>query len=356
MSTSLSADLKRSMVQLLEPNFIRQLFDTRLAQYYPEFQKIEQLAIEPYKKHLGTSGAVLVLHYAVDYLARDGSKNKLEIFVSAHSDGSRQGAYQKNQYLYEHGFNSGPLRVTKPLFYLEEPRAYFYQAARGRRLVSFFAENPQTDLRPVLSLLAAWLKKLHGLDYKTDALAWPKFSIAKMIPAPVLFIPDFGKQNPDWGELVQTIYDQMISLENLYSRDLKSTLVYGDNHPENVIIENLNTDHLEMIDFNDVALGDPLLDLGTFLQQFDFMSHPFISRSQIHSYKTNWLQDYFGPGRVISAAEISRINLYQAWTALRSAVFIFYMKENDDSLLDLLRESQRYLEMAENQRPTVNLE
>jgi len=40
---------------------------------------------------------------------------------------------------------------------------------------------------------------------------------------------------------------------------------------------------------------------------------------------------------------------------LRSAAFIFYMKEAENSLLDLLQESQRYLEMSENKQNSINL-
>ena len=354
-SIDLSEELKKDLLRLLDLDFIREFLDSRLGQYYPDFKQISDIQMEPHKKHLGASSAVFVLHYRLNYISQEQGSKILEIFVSAHSDGSRQGAYRKNKYLYEHGFGSGPLRVTRPLFYLDRSRAYFYQASRGRRLFSFFTENPQADLRPVLALVAAWLKKLHTLNPGSGSFPWPVFSIAKMIPEPPHFIADFCQQDKELGELAQKIYDQMLSLERSHSVRLKRTLIYGDNHPENVIIENLATDHLEMIDFTDVALGDPMLDLGTFLQQFDFMSHHFISRQQIDSYKAGLLESYFGRETEINVDYFSRINLYQAWTALRSAAFIFYMKEAENSLLDLLQESQRYLEMSENKQNSINL-
>ena len=111
-----------------------------------------------------------------------------------------------------------------------------------------------------------------------------------------------------------------------------------------------------MIDFTDLAYGDPMMDLGTFLQQLDFMGHNFISREQINNYKTFFISAYFKKDfDKIDIEYISRINLYQAWTALRTAIFLFYMNDAENPIDDLLQDSQGYLAVVKKEEKIINL-
>lgn len=352
----LAENIKQNIAQILNKNFVIKLLNDRLAEYYPDFVKIVKIKLTPYKKHLGVTSAVFVVEYNIQYLTTDQQTKQIEIFASAHSDSSRKGAYAKNKFIYDNGFSEGKYRATKPLFYLEEQYAYFYVSSVGRRLFSFFTENPQADLSNVFSLIAGWIKKLHSFDYQQDNFAWPQFSIAKMIPEPARFISDFKEHNLAQGELAEQLYKIMLNLEKEYSATINKALVYGDNHPENTIVASLETDYLEMIDFTDLTLADPMMDLGTFLQQFDFMGHNFISREKMNSYKIFFVEAYFEKKfELVNLEYIKRINLYQAWTALRSSTFLFYMKNTEHPITDLLADARRYLELIKDKQPTINL-
>ncbi|PWB38831.1 MAG: hypothetical protein C3F02_01950 [Parcubacteria group bacterium] len=352
----ISEEAKKNFSQVWDKDFIIKLLNEKLGQYYADFKSVAELEVIPYKKHLGMTSAVFVANYKIKYLSQNKNIKKLEIFVSAHSDGSRQQAYRKNKFLFDHGFNQGNLRVTRPLFYLAENKAYFYQAASGHRLFSFFRKNPGADLRPVFSLLAAWIKKLHSFRYQGADFSWPTFTIAKMIPEPARFINDFGRHDQPLGALAQRLYDKLAKVERNYQSVVALQLVYGDNHPENVIIESLETDHLEMIDLTDIALGDPMLDLGTFLQQFDFMGHNYISREKMNQAKIFFVESYFGQNlEQIDINYINRINLYQSWTSLRTATFLFYMKDVQNPIIDLLDDGEKYLALALDSNRKINL-
>jgi len=173
---------------------------------------------------------------------------------------------------------------------------------------------------------------------------------------PEKFIKDFYNDNQQQGQIVDELFQQMQKDENRFNKTIKKTLIYGDNHPENIIIRDLKADYLEMIDFTDVALGDPMIDLGTFLQQFDFMGHNFISREKMNDYKTFFVENYFQQSfSQIKIDYLNRINLYQSWTALRSATFLFYMKDVENPILDLLHDSQNYLQLAKQGQRIINL-
>lgn len=352
----LSERTKAKMVKLLEHDFICDVFNKRLKDYYPDFKKVIDLDAEPYKRHLGITSAVLVVQYKIKYQTKTGRKKDTEIFVSAHSDGSRLGAYEKTKFLYENGFGSGKFRVTQPLFFLKEQKAFFYISSPGRSLFYFFTQNPKANIKPAMKLASGWIKRLHKFDTSLKDFKWPYFKISTMVPTPRKFIPDFYTRSEERGKLVETLVEEMKQQAKYYNSKNKPQLIYGDCHPENVIIKSLKTNDLEMIDFTDLALGDPMMDIGTFIQQFDFMGHNFLDRKKINNYKKFFIESYFNKKiSDIDTEYINRINLYQAWTALRTALFLFYMKDVENPIGDLLEDSRQYLDLSKQSKRIINL-
>ncbi len=350
----LSEDIKNKISKLADIDFIKQVFTKNLSRHYPNFKEVKNLSLYTHKRHLGRTSVVFVVEYKVDYINRRGEDRRLYIFASAHSDGSRWGAYQKNLALYKNGFSSGPFRVTRPLFFLEEQQAFFYQSSPGKSLFRWFVKNSEADLRPILSLAAGWIKKLHSLDSSLGNINWPVFKIANMVPAPADFVADFIASDAARGETVKQIVDQLQSYEKSFAEQFGKTLVYGDYHPENVVIRGLDTDNIEMIDFTDVACGDPMIDVGTFLEQLDFMMHRFLPREKINEYEIFFVESYFGKQFAeIDQTFINRINLYQAWTALRIAVFLFYA--HSAHIDDMLKEIKHYLQAISENKKIINL-
>jgi hypothetical protein len=354
--SALDNTIKEAIAKLVGPDFMEDVFNKQLPLYYSDFKALKSLELNPHKRHLGVTSAVFVVEYKITYLTKEGASKNLSIFASAHSDGSRRGAFIKTKFLYEHGFAEGQYRVTKPLFFLEKQRAFFYKASPGSSFFYFFTKDPTADLKQILTLVAGWAKQLHGAGLTRDGFSWPTFSIADMIPTPVDWLEDFLNRDKKQGGLVAEIFKTMIKLEKNYHPEFSPAVIYGDYHPENIIINSLQTRELEMIDFVDLALGDPMLDLGSFLQQFDFMGHSFLPRQQINKDKEYFLEAYFGlPFNEISEDNLKRINLYQAWTALRTAIFLFYTKDEHNPMEGLLLESQRYLELSLSKAKQINL-
>jgi len=350
----LSDDIKNKIVKLVDLDFVKQVLLERLPHHYPNFKEISDLKFYTHKNHIGRTSVVFVVEYGLKYKNKRNEDRRLNIFASAHSDGSRWGAYQKNLALYKNGFSEGPYRVTRPLFFLEEQQAFFYQSSPGKSLRRWFVKDTQADIKKILALSAGWIKKLHSLDHKPGTIDWPIFKIANMVPAPSDFVADFVADNSARGQVVEQIVAQLKAYEEAFAGQVKPSLVYGDYHPENIVIRDLSTDHIEMIDFTDVAWGDPMIDVGAFIEQFDFMMHLLLPRQKINEYETFFVESYFGKKFAdIDQALINRINLYQAWTALRIAVFLFYAKSAH--IDDMLKEIKEYLEAIGNNKAIINL-
>jgi len=350
----LTKENKKEMAKLLDKDFIKKILNKRLGDFYSNFNRIISIKEDVYKRHLGVTSAVFVVGYKIKYLDNNNNNNNLNIFSSAHSDKSRKGAFNKAKFLYNNGFNKGNFQVTRPLFYLEKQKAFFYEGSEGRSLFNFFTQDPNVDLKPIFKVASYWIKKLHNLD--KGKYGWDNFKISGMVPEPKKFVNDFTIENKKQGKFVKNLLENMENLEKEYNKYLDRSLIYGDYHPENIIIKDLETDHLKMIDLTDVCLGDPMIDLGTFLQQFDFMGHNFISRKKMNKYKDYFVKIYFNEEiKNINIKYINRINLYQSWTALRTSVFLFYMKDVNNPVFNLLKDSNKYLQLAENNKKEINI-
>ncbi len=353
---ALSEKVKAHIAKLVDKNFAKKVFAVQLPKYYKDFYKIKVIELDPYKRHLGVTSAVFVVEYRIKYLTRDGHTKSLDLFASAHSDGSRYGAYQKTKVLYKQGFAQGKFRVTKPLFYLRQQKAFVYESSPGRSFFNFFTQEPRANLKPALKLITGWISKLHNFDFSQEQFVWPQFSIGTMVPPPDKFIVDFLQEDKRQGQIVKKLVREMRQFKKKINSRSDQTLIYGDYHPENVIMTDLRAKHLTMIDFTDIALGDPMIDLGTFLQQFDFMGHNFISRHKINEYKEFFVSSYFDKAFAkIDINYLNRINLYQSWTALRTAVFLFYMKDVENPVDDLIADSINYLDCALKNKRKINL-
>jgi thiamine kinase-like enzyme len=352
----LSEKTKQRIVKLAEKDFVIEVLNKRLSKYYPDFKEIKSLVLTPFKRHLGVTSAVFVVEYKIKYVSLDGGTKDIDVFVSAHSDGTRKGSYHKTKALYEHGFGEGQYRVTKPLFFLADQKAFFYISSPGQSFFNFFTQDTSVDLVNSFKLITGWIKKLHKLNVKETSFKWPKFNILDMIPAPTSFIKDFKDSDPELGAKIETLVNDLDRLDKKFRKDIGDILIYGDFHPENIIMQGLEAKEIEMIDFTDIALGDPMMDLGTFIQQFDFMGHNFVSRQEIDKYKQSFVEAYFDQKFAdIDIKYINRINLYQSWTAMRSTTFLFYMKDVVNPINDLLEDSIQYLDLAKNNKKIINV-
>lgn len=341
---------------LTQSDYIKQVLEQRLPEFYPDFVKIKTINVRTYKKHSGKTSATYVAAYLCKYESSLGQIKPLNIYVSAHTDGSRQASFINNSFLYNQGFKNSQYLIPRPLFYLADLGAFFYEGVRGRILKKLIKDEPQRDLRPVLNLAAGWLRILHNIDCTASNFKPKDFAIKNMRPQPANLVADFMKNRLAVGKKLESFLQEMMAGEQNWSMQINQTLIHGDYHLENIIVSGLEPDHIKVIDFTDLAWGDPCLDLGGFLQQFDFMLQNVLSRQQINDYKTYFVESYFEENfSDIDPSFISRINLYQAWTTLRTIALLFYTKDPRHELENLLVEMENHLDLARKHLVQINL-
>ena len=349
------SSIKQNMDKLLNIDFMSSLFNERLGEFYQNFKEVVSIKFHTYKKHTGKASMIIVVEYVISYTSISGITEKINIFASAHSDGSRARAFYGQNYLYQNGFGQGSFLVGRPLFYLEEQYAFFYKAVLGRTLRKLITKEADLDFTKVLSLSAHWIKKLHSCSLVADD-KFRLFNVREMSPQPQKFLDDLEGAFPEYGRNLRGIYQRLCDLQEKNKALYQPTLVHGDYHPENIIFKSTEPDKIKVIDFTDLAIGDPMVDLGSFIQQFDFMCFSFLDRQKINQYKVLFVEKYFDEKfENIGIKYLSRINFFQAWVVMRTTLLLFYAKSANHPLGGLIAEIDHYLQLAENGDRKINL-
>ncbi len=340
--------------RLREGDFVKNVISTIATRCYNITNpvNVEYFHIYKYRYHKPESFAVVI---GCKVTWQTGSENhRLKLFIGAASNNSKLRAYHNLNWLREHGFDRGSLQVIKPIVYIEDLKALVYEASEGQTLYWHLKKSPTfEELHWPLQLCAQWLLKLHQTPATDLPETMNENNDQGIIKSLERAREKYLTLDPEQGSKILTVLELIHT--SLPAHDLSKSLIYGDYHPENVILRNLRSRRLSMIDLSDVTFGDPYRDVGTFIQQFDFMSQNFLARKDINNLKKYFVEQYTGlPFNDIPIDHIRRINMYQALTAVRSSVWLFEPESRKVSL-ELLDDARLLMEKFENSQHSINL-
>lgn len=344
----------------LDYGFVDGVMRDAALRHFPELARVTSVRHIRHKRRVGKHNSTFIYTYVIRGEGSDGSPVQKQLVYSSHSDGSRLHAYHVLTALIASGFNGeGDFhRVMVPLEYLPEIQTLIYEAIPGKTLFEHMkmCRSP-LELSDVVSVTADWIRKFHQF---------------KLSDATLAKIPLFDAFNLNWktDELLPMVEDadqhqaeKLRAFFETYPRDEKRLygeqapqLVYGDLHPENVLTTTLHPEGLTMIDFTDVARGDQMRDIGTFMQQLNFMGTQFYPEQPVNQLRMLFLERYFQqPVAALPITIIQRINLYQAWNSLRGFVYFFLQEKNRIRSYGLLEDAWRHLYNAQNDRPYFSI-
>lgn len=313
-------------------NKIKDLFDRtkvikllkrKLLPLYPNFSEIKDLEIIDHKRNIWGSTYHVVLEFKTQFINHDNEIITLPIFCTAHSSEPRKNVYDSLKFLWQSSFSSGDLSIPHPLFYSEYYNGTFYRGAEGWNLYRFIRDKNFSEIEVILPRAAAWFAKLHAIP-TTNA---PNFNednsrIATVYPGIPHILARIKDDYPDYYQFYKTVYSMLDSQEKkFFASTQERYLVHGDAHPENII--KMSERKIAVIDFTDLCLADFARDLGTFLQQLEFMCKRKINDlAYVEKVKKLFLDSYTEVAKITINGKIKeRIDTYYYWTAIRTATF-----------------------------------
>jgi aminoglycoside phosphotransferase (APT) family kinase protein len=309
--------------KLFGPEYVENLFNSSVLPLYPAFSRISGIKIIPHKEFVWITTYHVVIEFKTEFEDSKGAKTILPIFATAHSGEPRENVYNNLKYLYAHSYSKGKLTVPRPLFYYEELRASFYRGVQGESLKRYIDKNDADSVEFIVSLSAQWLAKLHNLPAGGDSpLVRGNSRIEAAVPGLAKALEKIKRNVPDKYDDFKKIYEKLIRDENKFlDSGEKRWPIHGDAHPENIIL--VGKDKIAFIDFTDMCLGDFARDLGSFLQQFDYMSiRKLEDKNTIDKMKDLFLSVYFKNSKIEPSEKIKeRIETYYNWSALRTAIY-----------------------------------
>ena len=359
---------RNELAALIAHNPVNRSLDTRFVdgvmrdaavRHMPELRAIQSMKRIKYKRRVGEYNSTFIYLYLITGVNRKGEPVRKRLVYSAHSDDSRLRAYTVLQMLIRAGFNDDPIYKTiVPLEYLPEVKALLYEAVPGRTLWDFMKQCvPARDIYPVLSLVAGWIRKLHTFTLLPTELAQiQRVDVLQTYWRPDEVLAVVKEKNRYQADKLQAFYDALGKLAHHLTPSVAPGLVYGDPHPENIIVKNLRVKNLTMIDFTDVAIGDQLRDCGIFIQQLSFMGRNYYSHRELEWLRTYFIEHYFKKSMAeLHPGELQRLNLYQAWNALRSFVYFFYQEKMREQSYGLLEDAWLYLTLAQQNARRITI-
>lgn len=317
--------------QLFEPEYVKKLFAEKILPLYPNCLAIEKIDIQGIKKNIWETTYHVVIKFTATLVTKEKDKLVAPIYCTAHSSEPRENVYQALNFLWQHSFARGNLSIPRPLFYSDYFRGTFYRGVEGENLYHFIREKNYPEIEAIIPKAAAWFAKLHRLSTKKAKNFNPENSrIATIFPGVEPALAEIKNRYPDKHEIYQKIYYQLITREEKFLNSARERwLVHGDAHPENIV--KVSRNKLAVIDFTDICLADFARDLGSFLQQLEYMSNRKIGRPEYaEKIKNLFLTDYFKYNKIKLNEELKqRIDNYYRWTALRTAIF-FLLKNHPE--------------------------
>lgn len=303
--------------QLFQPGGARRYFNEKMPTLSHQYD-LSDLQINFIKRNL--DAAVNYYHVILRFDAE--GFGDLAVFMTAHSQEDRASAYQALLFLDQRFPRGNDLFLARPLLYDKDLNAFFYLGLRGGRLLELIG-TASPDLPAVLSELARWLARLHGIVAGAEAnFNAVNSRIATVVPGPDYFLEKIGRLFPQYRDRIKVLFFKLTEAEEKSLSNLdRLYLIHGDLHPENVII-NAPAGLLTVIDYTDACLSDWARDLGNFIYQFDFMSRGYLDKGRVTRLSNLFLKEYFAAAGIKDDASAKRrLNLYQSWAALRATIY-----------------------------------
>ena len=332
--------------KLLDQGYMAKFFSQKAKEIDGRNKELAKLNIYPIKKHVDDVFFHLVVLYAVTFFLSDGSRKRFKIYSSAHSKNLRERMYKVMKLAYDNGFKSGRVLVPRPLGYIKDLEAVFYVGMQGENMLEYIKNG--AAVQGAVRKAADFLAGFHQLKpAKNIKLAKHKFDWQYLDPTDIL-----KRDKNRKPQLSQEIYDYYRQLKKYFNKDsnnFKFELSHGDFHPENIIINKFDSKQICIIDFSETCLAPFAYDLGSFLQQLRFMTLSYdVGGKKYKKWEEIFLSEYFNRRKIKLNGKIkSQISLYQAWTALKSAVYYMIFDNQYKFVEILLEQTKEFLKQYE---------
>lgn len=333
--------------KLKDKEFMTKLFWKKRSEIDERINKIISLDIKKIKFYQDKDFQHAVMNYRLNFYDKVGWQQFLNIYASAHSDGSRARSFKFMQHIYNNGFSLDKYySSTKPLFYYRPLKASFHQELMGQNIRYIIEKYPEL-LKPALQEAGKCLALFHKIPFPTT-IKMKKYPFSRHFLDPSNII---AKQKDLFVSETILIEKTYKKLEKIYRKQKSfsknNVFAHGDFHFENVIIGTDFANHplpfkkVGIIDYTDICAADRGLDLGSFMQKINFMCRYKLNMKQkeVAATENLFLNSYLKSANIQLDSELEKsILFWKTWNNLRVIVNYMLFPEKKQAM-DILKES-----------------
>ncbi|MEI8360586.1 MAG: aminoglycoside phosphotransferase family protein [bacterium] len=322
---------ENKITDLLDCDNLSDYFLNNLSECYDNLVAVNVDSIKPIKKQVWLTTYHVVVRYNLSLIFAGGQTKQKIIYTTAHDHEARKQVLDTLRYLVDCGFGEGKYLVPYPLFFDEQYNATFYEGVVGENLYHYIKTNDRAMINVLVDQTARWFAHLHNIHNGVAAFYENQNRFIETVsPGYNSVLSLIEHRFPQYANKYKKIYAYFINSENKYFKTHhKLSVIHGDAHPENVI--HVLPNKVAIIDFVDMSIGDRARDIGSFLQQLDYMTTRKIGdEAYVAEVKMLFLTSYLKYAKIKQTNSLMRrIDMYYNFTAIRTASFFLLRHDSE---------------------------
>ena len=196
-------------------------------------------------------------------------------------------SYKVMRMLSDDVFGKDPyLGISPVLGYIPTLSMLVFMPAEGRLLGDVISDRPKADARMmhVMDMASTWLSMLHGHQIELDK----RFQIANEVDNIQEWVELISNKFPDESSAAEAVAGYLLDRFDELPFETEVP-IHKDFHYEHILVDG----GLKVIDFDEVRLGDPNLDLAHFCANFYLLAYRSRSRPvQFARLQNRFLETY----------------------------------------------------------------
>jgi len=281
---------------------------------------IEQITFSSIR--LGGALKIFIRYVVAVQTAR--KKEKRILYGIHRFRGASRSEYDILQYFWKNTSKRGGILsfpMNRPIHFFPKQKLILYEELAGKTLGESLRSIPAKKILSFLLPVADLIARLHALGRRAPFVI--RHTLVKERVKADAFFKEFQIFFPDQSKEIRALLNTIFYFKKQFIRKFGKSfiLIHNDMTLGNVVVQK-KTKRLGLIDFSESCTYDPLIDIGTFLSQVDYLGYEKnIHPTDVQKFKQLFIKKYMQRDGKEQKNVTERLNTYQAWGAVQNAIF-----------------------------------
>ena len=287
---------------------------------YEKYCDIEQLSKILNKNIVFVKAEEVVVknNEIVKFFIKCGSDDGVEYYFRKNSDYDLKKTFELMNLVNGEMLN----KTNTPLYLSETQDVMAYEAVQGEVGREKIIEGTKKERDNLANGSAKLIGEFHGLDAAEfrSYVNVGNSNLEQVIKSISIDLVDTIKSNDkSLGNELESVYSELVKLEEEILKNSELVLIHGDFHPGNVLLDKQG--NTQFIDLKNITMGVRERDLASMLEQVYAQcttgENKAVDVDDIEKWQENFLNSYKGD------IDSQKLLFYRAWISWRNSIYCF---------------------------------